>query len=346
MQAEEKRVTPLMKKKRNIMLRKVSVAAAVIIVIAAIATAYLYTLSSSVAVHYISASVTTMIAHNGMFYFKLPNDASTYLIALENTSGSGALIYLTKTPVLNGPIYAIFMMPNEGINISASGANVADLHISLLGVNSSYAKFAIEPIDIGLGIKAASVPAISPRVFVEQALYTGNVSVLTTTTSTTSTSTTVLTTVVANALPVAQVMELANGTSIGILMNGYKALYEKDRACSAGVYNATYYKYFGTYPSGPNSFENASAMMPTDINVTVGKTSSSDVYSVTYYAVSNSKYTSGPIFAMTINITNGIIGSPVYEGIFRGLNYTQVNAAYQFQNSIQNYCGAYIPYTP
>ena len=345
MQVNEKRVTPLVRKKRAIMLKKVSAIAAVVIILAAIIAAWVYVATSSATVHYVSPSASVTLAHNGMFYFRLPGNTNTYLVTLENSSNGGALLYLTQLPVLNNPISAVFIFPNEGINLSLEGTTVADIHISLIGSNASYAKLSLEPVDPSLGIKAASVPVIAPMIFIEQALYTGNVSVVTTTASSTSTSTTVLTTVPSSSLPVAQLMQLVNNTSPGILMNGYKALYEKDRACSAGVYNATYYKYYNSYPSGPNSFANVSTMIPIDMNITVSKVGG-DIYSATYSTVSRSPSSSGPAFTIAMNITNGQIESAVFEGIFRGLNYTQINAAYQFQNSIQNYCGAYIPYTP
>jgi hypothetical protein len=91
--------------------------------------------------------------------------------------------------------------------------------------------------------------------------------------------------------------------------------------------------------------ENVSAQTPISITVSA-KPLKDDLVLVNYTPVMRSGVASQPMVSLLLNMSHGAampIVSTLYEGILSGDNYTILNSTYQFQSSIQNYCGAYIP---
>ncbi|MFP3278792.1 MAG: hypothetical protein RXP92_00550 [Candidatus Micrarchaeota archaeon] len=329
-------------KKRS---NKLSIAIAVIIILVAlIIFATIYTQPH---VYYINAPTSLGLALNSSILYKLPSSTDTFALYLKNSTNNSATLYITKTPVLAYPVLAIYLTKGGSANISSEESKVADMHILLLSSNYKGAELELTPIDPSLGLKPSGLSTVlQPTSFIERMLYTGNVSIISTTSTTTSTSITTTTINQSSIIPMQQIMDFVNTTAPGMLMNSFAALYQKDSVCNASVYNATFQTLENMKAVGPNSFYNVSPSVPRSININVTKIAS-NTYLVTYIGVTPSKLYTSALLNLKVSLTpTPILLNVSFEGPFKNMNLTQVTKIYTFQSSIQNFCGAYMPYIP
>jgi len=326
-------------KKRS---NKLPIAIAIIIILVAlIIFAIIYTQPH---VYYVNAPTRLGLALNSSILYKLPSSTDTFTLYLKNSTNSSATLYITKTPVLAYSVLAIYLTQGGSANISSEELKVADMHILLLSSNYKGVELELTPIDPSLGLKPSGLSVeLQPTSFIERMLYTGNVSIISTTSTTTSTSITTTTINQSSIIPMQQIMSFVNTTSPGILMNSFAALYQKDRACNASVYNATFQTLENMKAIGPNSFYNVSPSVPRNININVTKLAN-NTYLVTYIGVTPSKLYTGALLNLKISLTpTPTLLNVSFEGPFKYMNLTQVTKIYTFQSSIQNFCGAYMP---
>jgi len=329
------------KKKSN----KLPIAIAVIIILVAlIIFAIIYTQPH---VYYINAPTRLGLALNSSILYKLPSSIDTFALYLKNSTNSSATLYITRTPVLAYPVLAIYLTQGGSANISSEELKVADMHILLLSSNYKGAELELTPIDPSLRLKPSGLSVeLQPTSFIEKMLYTGNVSIISTTSTTTSTSITTTTINQSSIIPMQQIMGFVNTTAPGILMNSFAALYQRDRACNASVYNATFQTLENMKAVGPNSFYNVSPSVPRNVNINVTKVTN-NTYLVTYIGVTPSKLYTGALLNLKVSLTpTPTLLNVSFEGPFKYMNLTQVTKIYTFQSSIQNFCGAYMPYIP
>jgi len=328
------------KKKSNKLLIAIAV---IIILVALIIFAEIYTQPH---VYYINAPTRLDLALNSSILYKLPSSTDTFVLYLKNSTNNSATLYITKTPVLAYPVLAIYLTQGGSANISSEESKVADMHLLLLSSNYKGAELELTPIDPTLRLKPSGLSVeLQPTSFIEKMLYTGNVSIISTTSTTTSTSITT-TTINSSAIPMQQIMSFVNTTAPGILMNSFATLYQKDEACNASVYNATFQTLENMKAIGPNSFYNVSPSVPRNVNISVTKVAN-NTYLVSYIGVTPSKFYTGALLDLKVSLTpTPILLNVSFEGPFKYMNLTQVTKIYTFQSSIQNFCGAYMPYIP
>ncbi len=286
------------------------------------------------------------IPANGSISFSIASVSGEYSLMLKNFSQSGASFYLTSLPVLTSAVKVLNIPEGSSLNVSTTGSNIADLNIKLLSTGTSGVSVVLTKIPLFNKVPQSSGISLIPAPdFIQQSTYKNSTIKIVTSTSTSTTSTS--TTTINASAPLQQALTIASETKLGVLMNNYKQLYEKDTACNASIYNLTYEKYTNVAPSGQSTFANVSLATPRTVNVTVTKMSNG-MYNVTYSTISHSKYTTGPAATLILNLSNSVapVVSMKFEGIYYGLNFTIINSAYNFQSSIQNFCGAYIPYVP
>jgi len=318
--------------------------AVVIILVALIIFAIIYMQPH---VYYVKAPTRLGLALNSSILYKLPSSTDTFVLYLKNSTNNSATLYITKTPVLAYPVLAVYLTRGGSANISSEELKVADMHILLISSNYKVAELELTPIDPSLGLKTSGLSIyLQPTSFIERMLYTGNVSIISTTSTTTSTSITTTTINQSSIIPMQQIMSFVNTTAPGILMNSFAALYQKDRACNASVYNATFQTLENMKAVGPNSFYNVSPSVPRNININVTKLAN-NTYLVTYIGVTPSKLYTGTLLNLKVSLTpTPTLLNVSFEGPFKYMNLTQVTKIYTFQSSIQNFCGAYMPYIP
>ncbi len=276
---------------------------------------------------------------------------SPIAIRLQKTSSSSAGFYVTRLPVLYGPIVSVFLNSNGGANVSSNGTRIADMNMKLDSSDAGSARIDITPLPTALAIRPSpNIQILTPVNFYSQ--QPGANSVLTATTtigtgpSSTSTSTVATTTVVlsSGAQLMQQALSLMNGTTVGILMKHYKALYIADAGCSESTYNTTYMNNYYTQPPAYASYANASLYTPRDLEINETLLPAKNTVRINYTTLSPSPLSTGPALTVIVNTSAlSYLKSISYVGVFGGLNYTVLNASYTFQKGIGNSCGAWIP---
>ncbi len=279
--------------------------------------------------------------------FMLPGDSNVYVFYLKAVGSNSSVLYVARQPMLSNPIMAVSLQLGKPAKISTYNGTSANLEITLLSTGSNSAKFAVLPVSTSLGIGTSGVfYFIQPSMLLNSVIYQNTTNVTIVTTSISSTTTSVTTTASSgNTIPTAQIMQEINNSVFGILMNNYDTLYKKDIVCNQSVYNATFIKFESTKPEGPSDFHNASLNTPTALSSSISYLGGKK-YLIIYNSTSPSKRTTGPALMITLNFTSGTVTNSSFTGVYLGLNYSQVYDAYNFQASINNFCGAYIPYVP
>lgn len=284
----------------------------------------------------VTSQKTLSFSTNGTQLVKIYN-GSTVAIRLISSSNSSATFYVTRTPILYGPVVVVSLYSGMAANVSSDGSQLADMNIRLDSSNGQSASIMLAPLLSSFGIRtSSSVHLLNPTGFGAGGV---NVIIITTSTVTTSIPTT---TVNSSSFTLFQhARNLMNQTTIGSLMNKYKTLYMKDINCTASTYNSTYYTYYSMLPPAPLSFENVSVQTPRDITVSESNTTKVNNVLVTYSAVSSSS--SGSVVLALVNVSSSLFLRNVsYVGIYQGLNYTILNNSYIFQSGIRNSCGALV----
>ncbi len=311
--------------------RRVLYAAGILVLIAIIYIG----LSAENNVYTISHNNTITIGANKSIIIRASGTSSEFAVYFAGISSSSALMLFGKTPLMSSPIYESVMSTGQVINFSTYGNSTVDMQITLESSSPSKAILKFTRVPESFGLKATSLELFNQTTqkVTEPA-----------TTSPTTTKTTVLTTTIPKqtGLTSAEVMLAANETSYGILMSNLNSLYVKDKGCTAPVYNSTYYQRYGSLPSGPNAFASVHETTPYGINYTI-KQAKGDNYNIEYSAQSYSSLTAGPILSLGINASSGSVLNATFKGLFAGSTYTQVDQIYVSQNSVTNYCGAYVP---
>lgn len=270
-------------------------------------------------------------------------------IRLQKTSTSSASFYVTRLPVLYGPIVSVLLSTNGGANVSSNGTRIADMNVKLDSSDTESAKIDITPLPGTLAIRPSSgIQILAPVNFYSQQPGSNSIQTVTTTigAGSSSTSTTATTTIAlsSSAQLMQQALTLMNGTNIGILMKNYKALYLADAGCSESTYDTAYMNNYYTSPPGYASYENATLYTPRDIAINETLLPAKNTVRINYTTLSPSQLSTETALSAIVNTSAPSNPKSVtYEGIFYSLNYTALNASYTFQKNIGNNCGAWIP---
>ncbi len=290
----------------------------------------------------ITATRSITLSPNQTQFIRIYNGSTTAL-ELRASSVSGASFYITHVPALYGSVVSFSLSPVSSLNVSTDGSQTADINIRLLTESNSSATVEITPLILALSIKPSpSVTLLNPSSLSSIGSGSGGLGLTVSTTSVLSTSTT---TVAQNStqLLFQQALTLMNKTGTGILMKGYRTLYEKDAGCTSGVYNSTYATYYSKHPPAPVDFANISAHTPTDITINESTLQAKNNVLITYSTISPSPDTTGQAVLAIINTSSSnFLSSLTYTGLYTGLNYSTLNSSYSFQSKILNDCGAYI----
>ena len=294
----------------------------------------------------ISSNKTITMPINSSFNFYLPSNKTAASLYLVSSSNSSALLYLSRTPVLEKNVMIIPLIKGGIVNISIYGSPYADMQISM--VSGSYKSAVISLFDIpkNLDIRPATLQFLN-------ASSSGSGLPSTTTTvsgvSTAPTTTAGLTssastTTVPAKNPTQQALIYSNESVEGTLIVNYNHLYSLAASkCTPSAYNNTYVLKHSTLPTGPNTYANATQVVPTSIFAQV-KQISPTLYNITYVAeIKNASIGNLDALQLQINTTTQFVRTYTFEGIFEGLTYSSALQQYQALNASTNPCSPYVP---
>jgi len=267
-------------------------------------------------------------------------------IRLQGSTSSSTRLYVTRLPVLYGPVSSVSLSPANGANVSSNGTRIADMNLKLESSGPDSAKIDITPLPSALAILASSsISVLTPVSFYSSSPV--NVTTTATTTISQSGTTTSPTTTIAqsgNTLVMQQALNLMNGTTVGLLMKHYKALYLADAGCTENAYDSAYQNNYFTSPPGYASFENASLYTPRDLSINETLLPAKNTVKISYSTVSPSPLSTGLALTAIINTSAvSYLKNVSFIGVYSGLNYSVLNKSYTFQNGVGSSCGAWIP---
>ncbi len=257
-----------------------------------------------------------------------------YVAFLHGMSGATAYIYITKTPVFISQVLNVTLTEGTTVHVNY-GASSANMALTLKSVGTS-AYVQIVPISasIGMAPDSAYIRALPPASLEGKATTIKiNVNNATSTTTVSAIVTTV-------PSATSQVMQELQATEYYPLMLNYSNAYAKTLQCTQSMYDADYISQYGTVPTGPSTYQNSTAAAPYNMSLSIAQ-SSGDIYTATYTTKAKESVGSGPALVITINSTSGAISGTKYEGVFSGLNYTQLYNAYAKMASVGDACESY-----
>jgi|GEM_PF-1555684 hypothetical protein len=344
------------------------ITAAAIVILIAVAIGYLALTWHGTPT--VTTNQSFSVQNGQSIYFRLKNNPDTFALFLQNSSNSYSIIYVSKVPVLTSPIITFGLASSQSVNISAEGSSQnADLQVKLISSTNKSATIELISIPSIFTIKLSSgiqvrnpasfyTPnnATQPIVITQSPAVQNKTSNKTTATVTTPVTPKNTTTTPKNVTTTPQqpkvsgnsiknISSILNATYIGTLMNEYKTLYNKDKACDSQTYGTDLQTNDHYAPIGPFDYANASASTPTDVTVNATMLSKTN-YAVRYYIVTPSAVFTKPSVAFNLSTSSGVVTNIVFAGAYLDQNYTSLNQVYNFQNGIANDCGAYIPYVP
>ncbi len=256
-----------------------------LIVIIALVAAYIAVQTPTA--EQITSNKTITLSLNSSYNFMLPGNSTIASIFLASSSNAGAVLYLSKVPVLEKDIVIVPLSKGTPVNISVYGLQYADLQVYLVSSNSKNATISLAAIPKNLDINPETFQFLEATSFgSNQAKTSGitpNYTSITTTLQASTTSTTVTSVPSANA--VQQAISYANSSVEGTLIVNYNHLYERAASqCVPPAYNNTYVPKHASVPKGQNTFYNVTPAIPTSIFVRATQISPT-LYNMTYTAV-------------------------------------------------------------
>ncbi|MFI5412579.1 MAG: hypothetical protein ACHQX1_01680 [Candidatus Micrarchaeales archaeon] len=304
---------------------------------------------SSLAVTGVTGSTTFTLTNATTLFTLAGSEYSTSLISVS-TLNSTAQITLTRQPTFLNPTYYVIISLNNATNVNGVGQH-ANMQIRLLSITGKSAQIQIVPISANLSLSPdlskITVAQTSLSPFGTQASTIPTSSTTSSTTSTTSTSTTTTstssstttTTISGTNTGHAQALALLKTNSYYGLMLNYTQIYANSTQCTSVQYTSAYVTHFGHSPTGPNTFQNVSVLVPYAMVLNI---TNSTV--VNYVATFSTKsytpaVTGGPAIALTMNLANNQITGTAIEGVYSGLSYSDLKSGLQAAIAIGNICG-------
>jgi hypothetical protein len=133
-------------------------------------------------------------------------------------------------------------------------------------------------------------------------------------------------------------MSILNKNSTYALLLNYSKLYANTTECTPQLYNTTYHSRYGVYPQGGSTYQNSSQTTPYKLNFNISNTGPS-IYLGIFSSVSHISFTTGKAAEFVVNTATNTMTSVKIEGLFQGLNYTQIHSIYANAVSLNNACG-------
>lgn len=322
---------------------------AVLVIIVILIIAYLALTWHGTA--YISTNKTITLAPGQSYYFGIKGSSGQFTIFLDNESGSHAIFYVSKVPVLTSPISAFAIAPSQSANISTYGnSGAANLQVRLIALSSKASYVELLTLPPQYGVKVSSgVEVRNPASFYSPSNYTQPATTPVTTPNTTTnssktttkTNTTTTTPPKSTSTPLENISTILNTTYVYTLMNKFNTLYVKDRACTPALYNQT----LVSLGYSPSDFPYTAAYDGTPSGLTV----SAVAYNKTKYEIIyNATFPVAPVTqkVAAFNLTtSGVLTNLEFSSssVYQGQNYTSLDNIYGIQNGIAGDCGAYAP---
>ena len=269
---------------------------------------------------------------------------SEYVFKLEsgNAQTGLAYLYVEQVPVFINPILNVTLVLRNSTKVNA-GSAYANMQIQLNSIGNGSISVTVTPVQSYLqeAPDSARIRQINVALGVAGSGAQNSTNKVTATTTSTSTTVGSTTTVNQTSANEARILNYSKNGIFYPLMLNYTNLYANTRNCTAPLYNSSFIGYYGHAPSGPNTYQNVSLIVPYSMSSSVSYSSKGN-YGVAYATQSHNPVTQGNALVMTINLTTGTILGTVLGGVFTGSNFSTMQSGLRSAATIGNACEIYV----
>lgn len=270
-----------------------------------------------------------------------------YSMKFVSASSPTVVVAITRLPVFINPTMMVTLYIHNNTNVNGVGT-YANMQIRLLNISTKHAEISITPVPVDYGI----VPDAARIRLVQTILPAPGQSINETTATTTSTSTSSTTTGSSSSSTTVTPGGANNATAQSILkqsayypaMANYSIIYNNTVNCTATMYDNTMFQRYGKQPSGIDSYQNVSSLVPYSMKLSITN-STATMYKAVWSTTSHSSVTTGTALTINMDIATKTITSSVTSGVFYELNASELNTAVVKASGIGNACGIYVTST-
>lgn len=317
-----------------------------IAVVAAVLVAY-YVVFLAVNQKVVSTPAIANLTQSGTIF---EVNSQQYLISLASVSKGtdNAYIRISKLPIFVNPMLNVTLRLNNITKINA-GTYYANMGIQLQSIGANSVTVKVSPLFTSLKISPDSqyINQVKSTLYNQGAqVNTQGSSGVSTTISTSSTAvstTTVSTTISGEAVAAAEVNSTLEQNYMFSLLLNFSILYANTSKCTSTLYNSTYASAYKKPPSGPNTYENVSSIVPYNLSYSISDIGKGN-YDVNFTTRAHSSFYDNKLAAMMeVNASKQLVAyqNISSSGIFAGQSITQIEQDY-IRASSEGACGVYV----
>lgn len=314
---------------------------ALILAIIAIVLILYYAVFLTVNQRVVNAPAVANITHSGTIFSV---NSQQYLISLAGVnSGAGlAYIHISKLPIFVNPLLNVTLNLGNITKINA-GTYYADMGVQMQSMGQNSITIKVSPLFTSLQIvpDASKIKVVQGTLYNSGQQHGGASSTITVSSTTTAPSSSSTTIPAVNSTALAINQTVVQSQLYSLMMN-FSVLYANTSKCTASLYSTTYYNAHGTIPTGQNSYDNVSQIVPYNMYKTVTYAGNGN-YNVNFVTKDYSIFNNKVAATVVVNVSRKVIA---YEnisntGIFSGETLTQLGQAYIVASS-EGACGVYV----
>jgi hypothetical protein len=262
-------------------------------------------------------------------------NSQQYLISLTSISGSTgkAYIHISRLPIFASPLLNVTLTLNNITKINA-GTAYANMGIELQSIGQNSITVRVSPLFISLQIAPDSqyIKVVQGTLYNSGQLpVTTSIGSSTVITTTAVSSSTVATTSTVVDTTAAQINATLRQDNLYSLLLNFSKLYANTSRCTSSLYNSTYASAHMSVPSGPNTYENVSIIVPYNMSVVINNVGGGGNYNANFVTKASDPFYNNKVAAtIQVNPTQKLVVSDAINstGIFAGQTYTQIGSAY------------------
>jgi hypothetical protein len=332
------------KREKRKLSTKTKIAAVIAFVVIVLALYYVVFLTVSQTV--VKTPAVANITRTGTIFSV---DSQQYLISLAGVSQSNgkAYIHVSRLPIFVNPLLNVTLTLNNITKINA-GTTYANMGIELQSMGGNSITVKVSPLFTSLQIAPDSqnIRSVNPYLYnsgqpaIQTSAYnSGNTTTVSISSTTTSTTTT--------AAPIDMTGANINATlksdyMYSLLLN-FSTLYANTSRCTPSLYSSLYQSVYHSAPTGPNTYDNVSTLVPYNISISIGGAGNGN-YNVAFITKAVQSFYNNKVAAtIVVNPDSKLVVSENISstGIFAGQSITQIGQDY-IRAASEGVCGVYV----
>lgn len=268
-------------------------------------------------------------------------NSQQYLISFAGTLGgsSKAYVHISKLPIFANPLLNVTLTLGNITKVN-DGTTYANMGIELDAIGRNSITVKVSPLFTSLEVMPDSqyISIVQGTLYIQgqaatttiQGFGAGSSTVSTTTISSQSSSSSTSTTVKATNTTALEINStLMKNYTYSLLLN-FSRLYANTSNCTPTLYNSTYLDADGAVPSGPNTYENVSTIVPYGMPIATSMTGSGNYYVNFTTKATDPFYNNRVAVTLEVDPKSGQMVEQIINstGIFSGQSIVQIGQDY------------------